>query len=185
MISDEEKIKKTNISNNFTESDYKIDKEEDLDFNLLFDTLDSIFDEEIIEEENLNINAIKPKNVIPNLAKFVKQMYDNTSWHSLNQTNEVRSELCRTCLSLTCTHVNFKGSRLDIESVIDDALEKCTHQMSEDWLLDDMCAKCIILSCEKVTLAEITELYVIWDETDLIQYHDWINNIDKESSLYN
>lgn len=185
MISDEEKIKRLNSKNNFSESDYKVDNEEDLDFNLLFDTLDSIFDEEINQDENLNVTSTKPKIPALDLVNFVKQMYHKTSWHSINQPNEVRSELCRSCLSLTCSHVSSKGSRLDIESVIDDALEKCSHHISGDWVFDDMCAKCVILSCEKVTLAETTELLVLWDETDLIQYLDWINKIDKENSLHN
>jgi len=186
MISDEEKIKKANIGNNFVESHYEVEKEdEDIDFNLLFDTLDSIFEGKIIVEENLHTDIKKPKTSTYDLLKFVQRMYQNTWWNLINQPNEVRPELSTTCLSLTCSHVSSKGSRLNIECVVDDPLENCSHKITEDWLFDDICAKCIIVSCETVTLAEPAEFVVLWDETDLIHYFDWIEKIDKDSGFHN
>ncbi|MHA2098756.1 MAG: hypothetical protein ACW99A_08720 [Candidatus Kariarchaeaceae archaeon] len=187
MTSDEDigKEMESRNTHNDTWANYDLQNDaEDLSFDLLFNTLDSIF-EDNSETKQTQEHQIENENKFQNLTGLISKLYNSTTWNKLNQVNEERPVACFACFSISCQHVKNKGSQLDIEAAIDKALEKCDHKISDDWLFDDMCAKCIITSCEKVSASGTPSLGVLWDESDLMDYNAWLGKIDDETFKLN
>jgi len=182
MIPDEEKVRKTKTRANSTEHSLGGSYYEDeVDFKLLFESLDNIFKDDT--EEEIDENSLPQQPIIDNqnLVSLVTNMYQKTSWDTINQLAEDRPKACLICQSINCEHINNIGTRMNVDQILEKAVEKCTHTISDDWLFDNVCSKCILTSCESVSFDPFPQLRILWDETDLIQYQNWINKIDKDN----
>ncbi|MFV2016158.1 MAG: hypothetical protein ACC656_12060 [Candidatus Heimdallarchaeota archaeon] len=186
MISDKEKVRKTKTRENSTEhplgSSYY---EDEVDFKLLFESLDNIFKDDTEEEIDNNRLPQHPIMENQNLVSLVTDMYQKTSWDTIDQLAEDRPKACLICQSINCEHINHIDTRMNVDQILEKAVENCTHIISEDWLFDDVCSRCILSSCESVTPSSTPQLRILWDESDFMQYHNWINKIDKDNMLKN
>ncbi|OLS29238.1 MAG: hypothetical protein HeimC2_00850 [Candidatus Heimdallarchaeota archaeon LC_2] len=178
------------INNNSDElelNDHEND-DDDLSLDLLFNALDGLFldyqpdqPDQRPEVNNQTNSSIHSPSIVP----LLKQMYKLTTWGNVEEGTGDRPKLCLICHSLICDHVKNLKSKLNIEDLLENAINQCQHEISEEWVFEEVCAKCIINSCEQVNSISSPDLFVLWDEVDLTQYLQWIQKIDKEASFTN
>ncbi len=185
MASDDHINKFNNNSDELEYNDNVNQDNNDLDFDVLFNALDEMF---VDDEQGTNLKPDlqnKPLNKSSKILHLVQKMYKLTEWENVEEHNEVRPKLCSICYTLSCDHVRNSNSKLNIDDLLENAIQNCMHETSDEWVFEEVCAKCIISSCEKVNSSPSTDLFVLWDEIDFIQYFQWIQKLDKETTFTN
>ena len=157
----------------------RLDLDNDMDLNE--DILFNMLDELQAEEKQVEL----PIETQDSFVSTVKYLFHHTQWGNIKPLNPDRPSACFQCFKLNCSHVSIIEDRPNIDQMLDNILsEECTHN-PENRVIRDICTDCLAETFRKTPINKQEKVMILWDESDLICYTNWIQDIDKMSYISN